>query len=110
MGITKQQELDILQKAIAKLGPNSYLGPWLTQVSGELKLMITSDLFPDINLNQTAERVRQEREACRNECNLMASEAERAAERIRKEARDQAESVRQNMAFRLREALKQIGA
>ena len=29
---TKAQEMDVLQRAIAELGPDSYLGPWLATV------------------------------------------------------------------------------
>ena len=49
--MTKRQEIEILEKAIAKLGPDSYLGPWLTQVKDEVESIIRSDFFPDITLN-----------------------------------------------------------
>lgn len=49
--ITKQQEIEILEKAIKSLGPDSYLGPWLTQIKAGLADLIKTDMFPDITLN-----------------------------------------------------------
>lgn len=46
--MTKQQELDILDATIKKLGTDSYLGPWLEQVKYEVEKMVKSDFFPDI--------------------------------------------------------------
>jgi hypothetical protein len=56
--MTKQQELDILQDAITKLGPNSYLGPWLAGVKAEVGQCITCDTFPDISLRDAAQRAK----------------------------------------------------
>lgn len=52
--MTKAEEIAVLEKAIAKLGPDSYLGPWLTQVRSEVESSIRSDFFPDVTLKESA--------------------------------------------------------
>lgn len=47
---SKAEELEILEAAIEQLGPDSYLGPWLTQVRAEVESAIRSDYFPAITL------------------------------------------------------------
>lgn len=49
--MTKQKEIEILSAAIKQLGPDSYLGPWLTQIKAGLADLIKTDIFPDITLN-----------------------------------------------------------
>ena len=44
--MTKQQELDILDEAIGKLGPLSYCGAWLAEVRHEVARDLRSDLEP----------------------------------------------------------------
>lgn len=48
--MTKQQEIEILSAAIEQLGPDSYLGPWLTQIKAGIADLIKTDIFPDITL------------------------------------------------------------
>lgn len=50
--MTKQQEIDILENAIKQLGPDSYLGPWLTQIKHGIADLVKTDIFPDITLNE----------------------------------------------------------
>lgn len=49
--MTKQQEIDILSAAIKQLGPDSYLGPWLSQIKVGIVDLVKNDIFPDITLN-----------------------------------------------------------
>lgn len=53
--ITKKEELEILEYAIAKLGKKSYLGPWLLSVRHELEAMMRADSFPCISLSEARE-------------------------------------------------------
>lgn len=48
--MSKAAELDVLDRAIAELGPSSYLGPWLAQVRAEVAGMVRSDFFPNVSL------------------------------------------------------------
>jgi hypothetical protein len=65
--MTKQQEIDILNDTIKKLGPDSYLGPWFQQIKYELESSIRSDIFPTISLRvaaANAEVVKERAELC----------------------------------------------
>ena len=42
--MTKQQEIAVLDSMIAKLGPNSYLGPWLADNREAIVSDINNDL------------------------------------------------------------------
>lgn len=44
--MTKAEELAVLDAAIAKLGTDSYIGPWLRDCRHEIEQSITSDLPP----------------------------------------------------------------
>ena len=48
--MTKQDELHVLNKAIAELGPDSYLGPWLLEVQNEVGQLIQSDFPVEISV------------------------------------------------------------
>jgi hypothetical protein len=64
--MTKRQELEVLAEAIAKLGPDSYLGPWLASVAGEVESSIRSDFFPSCSIRETnahCEAIRAEAKA-----------------------------------------------
>ena len=57
---TKAEELKVLDVAVATLGPNSYLGPFLRQARAEVEQAIRSDIFPTISLDdarQQGERI-----------------------------------------------------
>ena len=73
--MTKQQELEILDGAIAELRPDSYLGPWLASVRGELERNIRSDLPPSPTLA-----------AARAQCEFLIAEAKTAADHIKRES------------------------
>jgi septal ring factor EnvC (AmiA/AmiB activator) len=46
--MTKEQEIKIIEDAIAKLGNNSYLGESLKEMLPYIKQQIQSDFIPDI--------------------------------------------------------------
>ena len=49
--MTKDQEIDLLEKITIKLGPASYMGPWLFENLPKIKWAIRNDLEIDIALN-----------------------------------------------------------
>lgn len=51
--MNKNAELAILDEAIAKLGRNSYLGPWLADVRGHVERDIRSDLPVSATLSES---------------------------------------------------------
>ncbi len=78
--ITKDQELATLRETAAKLGPNSYLGPWMESVAFELEAMMRADSFPCVNLTESAEQA-----------DKILARAERKAEQIIANAKRDAE-------------------
>lgn len=58
--MTKAQEIALLDEFIAKLGKESYLGPWLAASRGEIVRDITSDIIPSPMLpGEAATRAKQ---------------------------------------------------
>jgi hypothetical protein len=78
--ITKDQELATLRETAAKLGPNSYLGPWMESVAFELEAMMRADSFPCVSLTESAEQA-----------DKILARAERKAEQIIANAKRDAE-------------------
>jgi len=42
--VTKKQEFALLDKVINKLGPNSYIGPWLKDIRPKIVKCIENDM------------------------------------------------------------------
>ena len=57
--MTKAKELEVLDQTIEKLGEDSYLGPWLKQVKFEVEQMVRSDIFPTVNLTESARQAQE---------------------------------------------------
>jgi hypothetical protein len=50
--MTKAQELTIIKETIERLGPNSYLGPWLNSMLPSLKFDLRNDFPPGMTHEQ----------------------------------------------------------
>lgn len=97
--MTKQQEIDILQAAIDRLGPTSYLGPWLAGVKAEVAQCITGDCFPDISLKDAAMRAKG-----------IVELAEEAALRVKDGSARQAKQANATLARDLEITARQVSA
>lgn len=75
--MNKRQELEVLADAIAKLGPDSYLGPWLLNISAEVKRAIWSDFLPELSLAQA-----------KADCDNMRREAKSVLDKAHQSAKD----------------------
>lgn len=76
---TKAQEIEILRDTVKRLGPDTYTGPWLAAVVGEVESQIRSDYFPSITLTESREK-----------CETLIAEATRKAQSIIEDAELQA--------------------
>jgi hypothetical protein len=85
--ITKKEELEIINQAIAKLGPNSYLGPWLSSIRFELEAAMKSDLVPEISLKDTREQCERLVADANRQANSMLARAENQVAEKEKEAK-----------------------
>ena len=95
--MTKDQELNILRKAIQDLRIDSYLGKWLNSITDELERDLRSDFIPVLTLAEARDRA----EAHHRE---VAAEADR----ILIEARAEAAAIRSSARRALESALKLI--
>jgi hypothetical protein len=93
--MTKQRELEILDQAIASLGPDSYLGPWLSGA----RLDIATDIGNDFTIG--ADFPRQARKEAQriladatHEYVITINEAEAKAREIIRAATDTAAAIR----------------
>jgi cell division septum initiation protein DivIVA len=80
--MTKQRELEILAGAISELGNDSYCGPWLASVAGEVEMEIRSDYLPSLTMSAT-----------KAASDALIVEAREAADKIIAEAKLQAAQV-----------------
>lgn len=79
---TKQQELEILDAAIAALGPDTYLGPWLQEIRDEVYQYMRNDFFPEITTKGAAERAQQIIDEARESANGLMAVAQHEADKI----------------------------
>jgi hypothetical protein len=92
--ITKDQEIKILEETIQKLTPNSYLGPWLTEVKAELQAMMRADSFPCVSLTESAEQAGRILARAEREADQMVTNAKQRAEDRERLVEDQRERAR----------------
>lgn len=93
--MTKSQEIEILHATITKLGPDSYLGPWLFSVAGEVERSIRSDFFPDCSIKDTIAK-----------CNELVADATRTAKDKLDAAQKESDRLRQRTRSELGAALQ----
>ena len=102
--MTKQQEIEVLTKTIAALGPDSYLGPWLAEVKSEVERNIRSDFFPQITIADSVERGNQLIARAKSDAAAIVAAAEGRA----KEIVLSAQRTRDNVASAIHAAQREI--
>src|ERR1043166_933705 len=83
---TKQQEIEILEAAIQQLGPDSYLGPWLQSVAGEVERLVRCDIFPELSLKAAQEDAAVIKRNAQGEAENIIKKADDNALRIKRQA------------------------
>lgn len=91
--MTKQNELEILDEAIAKLGRDSYCGAWLKSVRGEVENDIRCDCFPSASISEAEKHSRTLRASAQEFRDTMVSNAEAEARRIIADAKVNADKI-----------------
>lgn len=108
--MTKQAELDILRATVAKLGADSYCGPWLASVLPEIEQDIVSDIDPFPMLpSQALRRGAEIRAGAVAEAAEMVESARVQAKKGLDAAYQEAQRVRERMASELRRMADGIG-
>jgi hypothetical protein len=111
---TKTEELEGLRALIDRLGPDSYLGPWLLDAFDHLEASIRADVAPPNAMDQyrIATKQRLDTEA---RCNAIRLDVERTlreattrAEIITNQAQVEADNIRARAWQTLNQCLKQL--
>lgn len=108
--MTKDQELAVLDRAIAELGRNSYLGPWLAEVRHEVERDVRNDFQPSATLAQARKGGEAIRERAQVAAKQILEQATREAKAKDDEARSWAERVREHARRAIREAEAAVNA
>lgn len=112
--MTKQAEIEALDRFIARLGTASYLGPWLADNRASIVADITNDLTPNVLLPGAARRdARDIVAAAKAEANSLRASAEASAANLRAATQRQCDQQRQIVADLIRrhaeEAARALG-
>ncbi len=92
--MTKQKEINTIRELVQRIGPDSYIGPWLASVADEAERLIRSDLPIDLSIRETInaalqdateikERARQDAESIMKAANTAAEQTTRNADQKR---------------------------
>ena len=106
--MTKNEELTLLDQTIAKLGPDSYLGPWLQAVRADVEATIRSDFYPAAVPSDAAKALAEAREealAIRREA---LAYREQQTERARVEVQALVDTAKSNARRALQRALEAL--
>ncbi|MEI8280792.1 MAG: hypothetical protein WCG75_00160 [Armatimonadota bacterium] len=109
--MTKSQEISILLDTIARLGPDSYCGPWLSGQIGAIESAINSDFGPSAYALSPADAAREAQSIlaeARKEAAEIRLRAVADGDRERERARAWAGELRQSVRTQLESVLAKI--
>jgi len=109
--MTKSQEIQIIREAIAKLGQNSYCGPWLADQLPAIESAITSDYPPEAYAFSIREaNIHSEKiiKLATDEAVAIEKRAKIEAEKLREAACQFNESIRADLKRSIESALQRI--
>ena len=102
--MNKNQELEILRETIARLGPDSYVGPWLAQELPSIEHDLRSDYRPLITLAIAKAHAKTTIDDARRQAHEIIVQAQSKAD-----ARDKAiDGTIHNATVALRDALRSL--
>lgn len=105
--MTKNQELAILDKAIAALGADTYCGPWLAMVRHEVEQSLRSDIFPDFSLREARVECAELKKQTAEQCLEMRGNAGNDIKRMHADAFKKADEIASVHAAGVKEQLRQ---
>lgn len=95
--MTKLDELQTLDRAIAELTMESYLGPFLKQIRSEVAFNIRSDFMPQITIASAVNQVASIIQSANTEAEQILTRAKRDADLIRQSADSDADARRRSI-------------
>jgi vacuolar-type H+-ATPase subunit H len=106
--ISKQEEINILRAAVADLGPDSYCGPWLQSVIGNIEQTIKGDILPTITPSECAAQIRGVVERAKEDVKEIMNDARKEAYRIVANAISETRGPLQVASNKLKAATKDV--
>ena len=103
--MTKQQEIDILAAAADKLGADSYCGPWLRDQIPFVERDMRSDILPTFSWTECRRLHEGHLALAKEQAERILKQAKEQAAVIRKDADKYADNSRRRLAIDLRKAL-----
>jgi len=107
-GLTKAQELAILDRTIAELGDRTYLGPWLASVRAEVESSLRADYLPELLPSAALATARGILATAEQQAAAIIDKAATDAERLRAVGASDASRQRQYAVSALQAALKAL--
>ena len=108
--MNKQQELQVLDEMVKRLGPDSYLGPWLTEVRAEVAADLSRDYQPSALPSKSAKQAVSILNFAEEQAAEFKARTERRAAETLATAERRAAEIVGAAARNLQTALKSLGA
>lgn len=105
----KATEIQIMRDAIAKLGQDSYCGPWLSDMLPSIERDITSDIPPYITLADCQARQEHDIKMAKFAAGEIVARAEEKAQDIMEKARQDIIAMKERARQYMRQAMVEIG-
>ena len=109
--LSKSDEIQILRETIAKLGQNSYCGPWLAEQLPSIESAITSDYPPEayaLSIHEARVHCEKLISQANDEAAAIEKRAKADAEKLRESACKFNESIRADLKRSIESALQRI--
>lgn len=106
--MNKAAEILILQETAKRLGPQSYLGPWLDSVIWEAQSLMTSDIRPEIRIRDTIKTCERQIQDADVYAKRAVEKARAEADKLLADARQNSEWCRARLRRQLEEAAKSL--
>jgi hypothetical protein len=107
--VTKTNELTILDRAITELGPQSYLGPWLSSVRHDVIANIRGDLEPTMLPSEALRQAADIMRAANDVAAETTATAQQQAAALIGKAHDDVTTIRWHASRQLDAARMQLG-
>jgi cell division septum initiation protein DivIVA len=98
----KSVEISMLRAFAAKLGQNSYCGPWLNSIADEVESQLASDFFPAPTLAGTRKDCDDMLALAKDKATQIEADAQAKADRLMKSAEQRILDLRNRTAIAIR--------
>lgn len=105
--MTKAQEIEIIKAAAEKLGPDSYLGPWLAEQLPALEMDLRADCFTRaMTYREAQEFTERTKRQAEEDSKRILSTTIADCEKREKEAMRECRDIRTRLSNDIRQALR----